>query len=63
MLISKIIENANTLCQEHLPVPCSLQRAFAGTMLFAKSICRYHALSHNGNALFIALVVGLIDLN
>ena len=32
-------------------------------MLFAMSICRYHALSHNGNALFIALGVGLIELN
>jgi hypothetical protein len=53
--------------KEHLPLSCSFQRAFAVTMLFAKSICRYHALcnaksicryhalSHNGNALFIAL--------
>ena len=46
---------AINVCKEHLPLSCSLQRAFAVTMLFAKSICRYHALSHNGNALFIAL--------
>jgi hypothetical protein len=30
--------------KEHLPLSSSLQRAFAVIMLFAKSICRYHAL-------------------
>jgi uncharacterized membrane protein len=35
---------AINVCKEHLPLSCSLQRAFAVTMLFAKSICRYHAL-------------------
>ena len=46
-----------------MPLSRSFQRAFAVTSLFAKSICRYLALSHNGNALFIALGVGLIELN
>jgi len=32
------------LSKEHLPLPRSLQRAFAVTSLFPKSICRYLAL-------------------
>jgi hypothetical protein len=51
--IAKIMESKRIMkmqpkhcryAKEHLPLSCSLQRAFAVTSLFAKSICRYHAL-------------------
>jgi hypothetical protein len=35
MLFSKSICRYHALFKEHLPLPCSLQRAFAVTMLFA----------------------------
>jgi hypothetical protein len=50
-MYAKSICRYHALCKEHLPLPCSLQRAFAVTMLFAKSMITANALSHNGNAL------------